>query len=354
MRLSRGRRPRGFSLFDLLIIIALIGLLLALLLPAIQKVRAAANRVTCQNNVRQIGIACHNCNDAFGTLPPYRAGPGAELPAKSTFAKAGNNGSVLFFLLPFLEQAALYNSAAFQGADGAVYSVNVTANSKEEPANPPKPPLAAEVVVKTYLCPSDPTLPADGLQMIKGTGFGPCSYACNFLVFGLPNAKDQGDNRTPAGLRNPDGYDGSDPVKTHAPVYLPRIPATFTDGLATTILFGEKYSTCNWYLAGTVKAPKPGGNIWAGVAYPALDSQGNTAQYAPAIAMESPWNDGTKFQVFPSADQCNVAYGQTGHADGMVIIMADASARTISPSIAAKTWTALCTPQGGEVLGSDW
>jgi hypothetical protein len=70
--------------------------------------------------------------------------------------------------------------------------------------------------------------------------------------------------------------------------------------------------------------------------------------------MEAPWNDNIRFQVRPSPVECNVAYPSTGHAGGMVVAMADASARVISPNISRDTWIALCTPNGGEKIGNDW
>jgi prepilin-type N-terminal cleavage/methylation domain-containing protein len=184
-------RP-GFTLIELLVVIAIIGLLIGLLLPAVQKVREAANRAKCSNNLKQLGLAAHHAHDAMECLPPMLG----NYPPTSERAYGG----VFFHLLPFAEQDTLYARSYSPVSD--TYDVRQSAVSGHP--------------VKLYQCPSDPSLPAGGaLDPARAAG----SYAGNFRVFGLSGAAD---------------WEGA-----------ARLPATFPDGTSTTLLFAEKYARCN-------------------------------------------------------------------------------------------------------------
>jgi prepilin-type N-terminal cleavage/methylation domain-containing protein/prepilin-type processing-associated H-X9-DG protein len=150
------RRRRGFTLIELLVVIGILAVLIGLLLPAVQKVRAAAARLTCGNNLKQIGLALHNHQDTQGRFPPGR---GAPLP----FAF-----SAQAHLLPYLEQEALQHLIDFS-APPITFSIagGPTYDGSRNYA-------AATTVVKVLLCPADP-----GGDRVLGSPYGATSYAAN-------------------------------------------------------------------------------------------------------------------------------------------------------------------------------
>ena len=128
---------RGFTLVELLVVIAIIGVMVGLLLPAVQAAREAARRMSCTNNLKQIGLALHNYHDSHGKLPPGWMQP-ATPDVDGGF---GERWSWKVFVLPYLEQPAVYDS------------LNVNDGRQPIPlADDPR----AQAVFNSYLCPSDP------------------------------------------------------------------------------------------------------------------------------------------------------------------------------------------------------
>jgi prepilin-type N-terminal cleavage/methylation domain-containing protein len=324
------RSARGFTLIELLVVIAIIGILIALLLPAVQKVREAANRVKCSNNLRQLGIACHNCNDTYGRLPP--AGGGFTEDLSLTNFYPGAVGTIMFFLLPFIEQDNLYK-ASYNNESG------------EWGYYPPYNGMYLKPI-KVYVCPSDPSISEDGTvldtDIVNYDGppveWGACSYASNGQVF-----------------CNHDAHGVFSDPQAH-----PSIPVTFQDGTSNTILFAEKYGRC--VLNSAPKSSGDGGNYWAywdavffdaafGPKFSAFSvSYWDKTNPPPSIGPQS------KFILQPSPylGNCNPLLASTGHTGGMQVCLADGSVRTLAASISGNTWWAACTPAANDLLGSDW
>jgi prepilin-type N-terminal cleavage/methylation domain-containing protein/prepilin-type processing-associated H-X9-DG protein len=149
----RRARP-GFTLIELLVVIAIIAILIGLLAPAVQRVREAAARLSCQNNLHQIGIACHSYHDSNGALPPGYV-------ATAYYPDTAPGWGWAAFLLPYVEQDSIYRQIDF---------------NQPIPTQP-----AIQSIVKVYLCPSDAPPPA--AFPVTDALFGPiclaapCSYA---------------------------------------------------------------------------------------------------------------------------------------------------------------------------------
>jgi prepilin-type N-terminal cleavage/methylation domain-containing protein/prepilin-type processing-associated H-X9-DG protein len=348
MKRQTGAVRGGFTLVELLVVIAIIAILIGLLLPAVQKVREAAARAQCSNNLKQQGLAAHDCQDAQGRLPPQAGNfAGAYL------------APLYFHLLPYIEQDNVWKMAAWMDWGATVGQANPNTSRiinkgfvwpTWDSVNVGNNTWLRQTLIKVYQCPSDPSL-NNGLDWQPGDA----SYAGNFQVFGgSANA-----NTKPTAANFLTVWDGQ-----------ARISASFQDGTSNTILFAEKYSRCN----GT---GNPGGTWWMRGVFHGFRSFNGTnnpgsddsypgdrlsAVFAGGWGSDNTrWIQGTGslFQVQPprflsSPGPCDKRLASSPHTAGMNVCLADGSVRFLAQGISATTWWRACTPNGGEVLGPDW
>jgi prepilin-type N-terminal cleavage/methylation domain-containing protein len=353
----------GFTLVELLVVIAIIGILVGLLLPAVQSARAAARRMQCSNNVKQLVLSCHNFESANKTLPPWALVKGSTT---TTGLRPTVFASAHFLLLPYIEQNNI-----FQKADGISFSVRTDR-------------------VPSFACPDDITLSGAAFTgraltsnatrvSAAGVAYGGTTYALNA---GACSAQ----------LTNGHPMTGSGKF------------GSISDGLSNTVLVVERQAACYGQ-----DYPTPGAtpnlgtgsftfSIWARGGRHATHSA--WVDGAPAAAdlaavnnaggadgytwwdcplMDAPYRNPTNLPAGPGnrsdpnfrnpfngvpnpggiqdgvrETRCDWRRPQAMHGNVMTAGIADGSVRTVSSSINVVTFERVCLPRDGNVNGADW
>ncbi|MEI6686056.1 MAG: DUF1559 domain-containing protein [Planctomycetota bacterium] len=345
MNLNKFRK--GFTLIELLVVIAIIAILIGLLLPAVQRVREAANRATCANNMKQIGLAVHNYENTFGILPPSRCSvmigkPGLN-PGPATTTAAGNH-TLYIMLLPYLEQEQLYNK--FVTWDG----VNTSYHGYDQRmAASATAPLVRGVKVKAYICPSDATINSSGYCGSNGD-WQSGSYNYSYMVFG-------GVNPGQSFIGTNGGWGNNDFSKYTL--------ASLPDGTSNVIGFAEKVGTCK-----NVSGNNNGANANGFVGPGTLDSGNNMAgtggygtlwayngpnrDWAPHLGPQTGglWDQVPQVGIYDAAKCDNIGIS-TAHSAAKALMM-DGGVRDINANISRVTMNRALVPNDGMPLGGDW
>ena len=326
-------RPRAFTLIELLVVIAIIAVLIGLLLPAVQKVREAAARTKCQNNLKQLGLALHN----------YAGANGDKFPP-------GNSGFPYVFspqarLLAYVEQDNLNKLVDY--TQPALDFFGTGTNPNDNTTNPNCP---SRFTVQLFLCPSDVVTPK-----VSGSNYG----ATNYVACVGSGTVAAGDFTQPTGG---DGLFWAKPVTVLG----------VTDGTSNTVAFAETLlgngQTSTGSTPGDYRRERLLFPTGATVPDPAACASGSGGFWSgrrSAIWINGHYGDALYNNYFtPNAKQwdCGDSFGggtysskaltaaRSGHPGGVNALFADGSVHFIRDSIPAATWQALATRAGGEVV----
>jgi prepilin-type N-terminal cleavage/methylation domain-containing protein/prepilin-type processing-associated H-X9-DG protein len=316
-QLSKNLR-NAFTLLELLVVIAIIAVLIGLLLPAVQRVREAANRGKCQNNLKQIALAVHDFHDANNRLP-YNGS--ARDTVDDNTDDTQYSWSFFARMLPFLEQNNLYQEA---GIDSSSLQDNV----------------ATVTNISMFFCPSDNALssspsPNTANNSITGAPVALTNYkgssGSNFCWGNWPN-------NGPSGNCNCFYWDNvgmGDGMFFRTDIIFTRTLAIVTDGLSNTFMIGEDL---------------PSLNCWC--AWPYANTAISSCNFPPNINLDQAFGVCDAAVVSSDSNWANTFGFRSRHPGGLQFAYADASVHFISQSIDLDTYRAMSTIQGGESLAA--
>jgi prepilin-type N-terminal cleavage/methylation domain-containing protein len=341
------RRRPGFTLIELLVVIAIIAILIGLLVPAVQKVREAAARIKCQNNLHQIGIALHNYHDVNHSFPTGKGTSYAGAPAYPRWSQHA-------LLLPYAEQDNLYKSIDFNfppstpGMGGVINFMPAYTSSSAQND------IASRTLVPLFLCPSDPAAaPATWPGQNNYVGSQGTQFLCDLSEVNL-SADTVAPGEAPNGI-----FYFQSKVRI----------ADITDGTSSTAMFSEKIRgqgspnpRSDMFVISNNSSLNGTQSTCAGInpnsATPLTSKQGYSwvmgemccTTYNHVSLPNTYTCAGTNFP----GTMANMAMDvppSSYHTHGVNLLLCDASAHFVSNGIDLATWRALGTRNGGEVVG---
>jgi prepilin-type N-terminal cleavage/methylation domain-containing protein len=330
------RFRRGFTLIELLVVIAIIAILIGLLVPAVQKVREAAARLQCQNNLKQIGLAMHTYHDANKKLP-WGEGPGSSQvgtdPGTSVTARGCCWGLWQSLILPYIEQASMLKLwKNHLGSDNSGRAMTGTSNRLRYGDSPNVENVTSKRLA-ILTCPSDTPNPGAITLTVGGVTYPITSH--NYVV-NYGNGTNYGLDKT-VGAPVPFTHKVLAAPFGFSP-YVKRL-TDISDGTSNTLLasetvqgIGSDLRGFTWWAPGaqftTVNPPNS--------SLPDITTQNCNNQ--PAMNLPCQDNGGA----------WNIQAARSRHTDGVNVVLGDGSVRFVSQSINIDVWRALSTIAGGE------